>query len=69
MPSSLPVPWVVSPADKMRYDEMFKKADVSGSGFVNGQDIKDIFLQSGVPQATLAHIWLVHVTARCGVVV
>ena len=50
-------PWVVTPAEKLRFDEMFKKADLDLDGFVNGIEIKNIFLQSGVPQSVLAHIW------------
>jgi len=38
---------------------MFKIADTDKDGYVNGQEIKDIFLQSGVAQTVLAHIWLV----------
>lgn len=28
-------------------------------GFVSGLEIKDVFLQSGLPQAVLAHIWYI----------
>jgi len=51
------VPWVVTPAEKSNYDIMFKKADLDMDGFVSGQEIKEIFLQSGVHNAVLAHIW------------
>jgi epidermal growth factor receptor substrate 15 len=62
MPSgpSIPPPaigWVVSAMDKALYDQTFKKADQDMDGFVNGAEIKDIFLQSGLPQNILAHIW------------
>ena len=50
-------PWVVTPAEKIQFDEMFKKADLDLDGFVNGAEIKNIFLQSGIPQSVLAHIW------------
>ena len=49
--------WVVTAAEKVQYDDMFVKADLDKDGFVNGIEIKDIFLQSGVPQNVLAHIW------------
>lgn len=51
------VKWVVSPAEKAQYDEMFVRADADRDGLVNGAEIKDIFLQSGLPQPVLAHIW------------
>jgi len=51
------VGWVVSAADKALFDQTFKKADQDLDGFVNGLEIKDIFLQSGLPQNVLAHIW------------
>ena len=46
-------------AEKVQYDEMFTRADTDRDGFVNGAEIKDIFLQSGLPQLVLAHIWSV----------
>ena len=54
-------PWVVTPAEKLKFDDMFKKADMDLDGFVNGTEIKDIFLQSGIQQSVLAHIWSVTV--------
>jgi len=51
--------WVVTAAEKAQYDEMFVRADTDRDGFVNGAEIKDIFLQSGLPQMVLAHIWWV----------
>jgi len=51
--------WVVTAAEKAQYDEMFTRADTDRDGFVNGAEIRDIFLQSGLPQMVLAHIWLV----------
>ena len=51
------LPWVVSPAEKAKFDDMFKNADNDKDGFVNGIEIKDIFLQSGLPQNVLANIW------------
>ena len=49
--------WVVSATDKANYDVMFRKADLDMDGFVSGQEIRDIFLQSGLQNNILAHIW------------
>lgn len=49
--------WVVTPAEKLNYDQMFRKADLDMDGFVSGQEIRDIFLQSGLQNQILAHIW------------
>lgn len=49
--------WVVSTEEKAKADALFVKSDVDKDGFVSGQEIKDVFLQSGVPQKILAHIW------------
>lgn len=61
IPQPIPVvpqqAWVVDNNDKLKYDAMFIKADVDRDGYVNGFEIKDVFLQSGVSQAILAHIW------------
>ena len=53
------VPWVVNEADRTRYAAMFIKADIDKDGFVSGLEIKDVFLQSRLPQPILAHIWYV----------
>lgn len=55
----LPVQWVVSPADKAKYDELFSKTDGDMDGLVSGPEVRDIFLKTGLPSATLARIWLV----------
>ncbi|CAH1257083.1 EPS15L1 [Branchiostoma lanceolatum] len=52
-----PTPWVVTPGDKMKYDNIFRQADTDKDGFVSGGEVKDVFMQSGVPQNVLAHIW------------
>ncbi|XP_062855075.1 epidermal growth factor receptor substrate 15 isoform X2 [Trichomycterus rosablanca] len=49
--------WVVSPADKAKYDELFAKRDGDIDGLVSGPEVRDIFLKSGLPSATLARIW------------
>lgn len=51
------VHWVVSPEDRNRFEARFRLADKDKDGFVSGGEIKDIFLQSGVPPPLLAHIW------------
>lgn len=51
--------WVVTPEERSKSDALFIKSDIDKDGFVSGQEIKDVFLQSGVPQAVLAHIWYV----------
>uniref|UniRef100_A0AAQ5XZ05 Epidermal growth factor receptor pathway substrate 15 n=1 Tax=Amphiprion ocellaris TaxID=80972 RepID=A0AAQ5XZ05_AMPOC len=49
--------WVVSPADKTKYDELFSKTDGDMDGLVSGPEVRDIFLKTGLPSATLARIW------------
>ncbi|KAK0173240.1 hypothetical protein PV328_006470 [Microctonus aethiopoides] len=55
LPSS--VSWVVTSEDQAAADKLFLQADMDMDGFVSGSEIKDIFLQSGLPQTVLAHIW------------
>ncbi|XP_054278220.1 epidermal growth factor receptor substrate 15-like isoform X2 [Macrosteles quadrilineatus] len=57
VPPAPQAPWVVSAEERQRYDVMFHHADVDKDGFVSGHEIKNVFLQSGVPQQVLAHIW------------
>lgn len=49
--------WVVSPADKAKYDDLFSKTDSDMDGLVSGPEVRDIFLKTGLPSATLARIW------------
>lgn len=51
------VQWVVSPADKAKYDDLFTKTDSDMDGLVSGAEVRDIFLKTGLPSATLARIW------------
>lgn len=51
--------WIVSAEDKAIYEANFIKLDKDNDGLVNGFDVKDTMLQSGLPQNVLAHIWLV----------
>lgn len=51
------VNWVVSAADRERYDELFKQTDTDGDGLVNGTEVIEIFMQSSLSQTMLAQIW------------
>uniref|UniRef100_A0AAX7UVQ6 Epidermal growth factor receptor pathway substrate 15 n=1 Tax=Astatotilapia calliptera TaxID=8154 RepID=A0AAX7UVQ6_ASTCA len=68
VPMSLPPPlvppskrkkpsWVVSPAEKAKFDELFNKTDADMDGLVSGPEVRDIFLKTGLPSATLARVW------------
>ncbi|XP_065811973.1 epidermal growth factor receptor substrate 15 isoform X3 [Labrus bergylta] len=57
VPKPAAAPWVVSPADKAKYDELFSKTDSDMDGLVSGPEVRDIFLKTGLPSATLARIW------------
>ncbi|XP_057322439.1 epidermal growth factor receptor substrate 15-like 1 isoform X2 [Microplitis mediator] len=56
-PQQQHVQWVVSVEDQAAADKLFLQADMDMDGFVSGTEIKDVFLQSGLPQTILAHIW------------
>ncbi|KAJ8277370.1 hypothetical protein GJAV_G00074440 [Gymnothorax javanicus] len=64
--SSHSVNWVVPVADRGRYDDIFLKTDADLDGFVSGLEVKDIFMQSGLPQNLLAHIWALADTRQMG---
>ncbi|XP_040846668.1 epidermal growth factor receptor substrate 15-like 1 isoform X5 [Ochotona curzoniae] len=61
-----PVTWVVPVADKMRFDEVFLKTDLDLDGYVSGQEVKEIFMHSGLTQNLLAHIWALADTRQTG---
>lgn len=49
-----PAPWIV---DKYKWEQAFNDADTDRDGLVNGNDVKLLFLKSGLAQMYLAHIW------------
>uniref|UniRef100_A0A8C0WWB4 Epidermal growth factor receptor substrate 15-like 1 n=1 Tax=Castor canadensis TaxID=51338 RepID=A0A8C0WWB4_CASCN len=61
-----PATWVVPVADKMRFDEIFLKTDLDLDGYVSGQEVKEIFMHSGLSQSLLAHIWALADTRQTG---
>ena len=50
-------PWGVSPADKAKFDGFFDSLDTERTGKIEGQNVVPFFLQSGLDEATLAHVW------------
>lgn len=60
------VDWVVSLPDRQRFDIMFKRSDLDNDGLVSGHEIKDVFLQSGIPNLCLAQIWALCDTNQSG---
>lgn len=60
------VDWVVTPADRVRYDGIFAKSDMDKDGLVSGLEIKGVFMQSGIPQMCLAQIWALCDTNQSG---
>nr|XP_048309439.1 epidermal growth factor receptor substrate 15-like [Myodes glareolus] len=66
VPPSKRKTWVVSPAEKAKYDEIFLKTDKDMDGYVSGQEVRETFLKTGLPSALLAHIWALCDTKNCG---
>lgn len=58
--------WVVTPTDRIRFDGIFARSDLDHDGLVSGGEIKDIFIQSGIPQMCLAQIWALCDTNQSG---
>ncbi|KAL6042636.1 hypothetical protein STEG23_029738 [Scotinomys teguina] len=66
VPPSKRKTWVVSPAEKAKYDEIFLKTDKDMDGYVSGPEVRETFLKTGLPSALLAHIWALCDTKDCG---
>ncbi|MCO5562921.1 hypothetical protein L7F22_016557 [Adiantum nelumboides] len=49
--------WSVSPADKTKADQFFDGLDQDRKGVLEGQAAVPFFMQSGLDEATLAHVW------------
>ncbi|XP_032690473.1 epidermal growth factor receptor substrate 15-like 1 isoform X2 [Odontomachus brunneus] len=64
--TTVQVQWVVSVEDQIAAEKLFLQADMDMDGFVSGLEIKDVFLQSGLPHTILAHIWSLCDTCQSG---
>jgi epidermal growth factor receptor substrate 15 len=49
--------WVMSAEERMKYEEIFRKADDDHDGFVTGEQARSLFSRSGLPLTDLAKIW------------
>ncbi|XP_039953412.1 epidermal growth factor receptor substrate 15-like 1 isoform X4 [Bactrocera tryoni] len=58
--------WVVSPAELKRFEITFRDSDRDKDGLVSGLEVKNVFIQSGVQQNCLAHIWALCDTNQSG---
>ncbi|XP_072505526.1 epidermal growth factor receptor substrate 15 isoform X2 [Notamacropus eugenii] len=66
LPARAVTQWVVSPAEKVKYDEIFLRTDNDVDGFVSGCEIREIFLKTGLSTDLLAHIWSLCDIKGCG---
>lgn len=48
---------VISPEDRSKYHEYFKRADVNNTNFVTAEQAKKLFSLSKLPPTDLAKIW------------
>ncbi|KAJ3028740.1 actin organization and endocytosis protein [Rhizophlyctis rosea] len=58
--------WAIEQAEKAQYDSIFKVWDPQNSGFISGDRAREIFMQSGLPDNILAHIWTLADTQKHG---
>ena len=49
--------WSISAAEKTRFDGFFDSLDTTKSGSLEGSLVVPFFLQSGLDETTLAHVW------------
>lgn len=50
-------PWAISPTEKAQADQFFNMLDTTQSGYIGGDIAVPFFVQSGLPEDTLASIW------------
>ncbi|KAJ4307267.1 hypothetical protein N0V88_000649 [Collariella sp. IMI 366227] len=49
--------WLVTPADKARFDQLYEELDKTKRGFISGEDAVPFFSQSNLSEDALAQIW------------
>jgi epidermal growth factor receptor substrate 15 len=52
-----PSDWLVTPADKARFDRNFAALDIGNKGYITGEEAVPFLGQSGLDENTLAQIW------------
>ena len=49
--------WLITPADKARFDQLYDELDKSKRGFISGEEAVPFFSQSNLSEDALAQIW------------
>ncbi|KAH9898721.1 hypothetical protein F4778DRAFT_742734 [Xylariomycetidae sp. FL2044] len=49
--------WLITPTDKVRFDQFFADLDKSNKGFITGEEAVPFLSQSGLSEDALAQIW------------
>jgi len=49
--------WLVTPADKAKFDQIFGDLDRGNKGYITGEEAVPFFSQSNLPEDSLAQIW------------
>ncbi|KAL0940839.1 calcium-binding protein [Colletotrichum truncatum] len=49
--------WLITPADKVRFDALYDDLDKSRKGFITGEEAVPFLSQSNLPEDALAQIW------------
>lgn len=49
--------WLVTPQEKVKYDQFFSSIDTAGTGFLTGDQAVKFFSDSGLSEDALASIW------------
>ncbi|KAI1492858.1 hypothetical protein F5X96DRAFT_624637 [Biscogniauxia mediterranea] len=61
-PTGVPPPsaggdWLITPADKARFDQFYADLDKTNKGFITGEEAVPFLSQSNLPEDALAQIW------------
>ncbi|KJX97269.1 UBA/TS-N domain containing protein [Zymoseptoria brevis] len=56
-PQATSAPWLITPADKSKFDQFFNSIDTQRRGVLTGEQAVTFFSDSRLPEETLAQIW------------
>lgn len=56
-PQSTGDAWLITPADKQRFDVIYESLDKQKKGYITGEEAVPFFSQSNLSEAVLANIW------------
>eukprot|EP01113_Clastostelium_recurvatum_P019129 TRINITY_DN2255_c0_g1_i4.p1 TRINITY_DN2255_c0_g1~~TRINITY_DN2255_c0_g1_i4.p1 ORF type:complete len:1111 (+),score=298.94 TRINITY_DN2255_c0_g1_i4:251-3583(+) len=58
VPTSASSEWMLQPAERAKFNDLFSKTDLENTGYITGEQARHLFGRSGLPNQELGRIWM-----------